>query len=321
MKALTNQNGFSLLAALISSLIMGIASVGLHSIVTLSIKSTSHVGLRSAVHSLSDSLKLQVDCNKTFEGIDLAKACASGAETPLVLRDSLGKPITGDLRTPAFSSEGPQAPDLSGAAKFGDFHLRAYCNSADGNLVIRFARPAGNNSVGASLFMADPLNNREMDWSNGKLNPLLGTPDRQICRGPQSDGAGPTPTPTPSAGDGRKMSTLALNFNGVYNLGFDAVNVDMTKNPPQIVDTASNVTLHSYAHATAFAAAPFLVQVGIRFTDVRTKYSNISATPIVAWDMHPTKPGVVRIRLLANSDLEQSGRAIGSMGISVLLIQ
>lgn len=299
--------GFSLISAILVLAITAVAMVGLQTMLAISFKGSSHVDFRGQIRSLSDSIKQEVDCDKTFQGINLAATCDSAHA--ITLKDAKGNPITETVQTGNFT--GADNTSVNGAGKLGSWQLRAYCDSTDGNLVIRYARVT-DAKANPPVFYHDPLNRRPYDFSDSDTNPLFGNASRQICKGPSSPGGG--------SSSQRKMGSIVVMWNKVYNNSTDYATVDLTKNPPVIAAFPGTVVVESYSHLSEpFDAAPFTANIAIGYSDVRTKYGNLTSTPIPAWDM--PKPGVLGIRLLPNTDNESTGSSIGSMRLIINAFQ
>lgn len=320
---LKSEGGFSLVTAIVSIGLVALAMAALQSMLTVSLRGNAHADLRSSLRSLSDSVKMQVDCQKTFEGLDLNAVCNS--RTALVLKDQRGAPITEPLRA---GMNSPLDPTTKGAGRIGNWHLRAYCDSPNGNLVIRFARVKTEDEGGNATFVPDPLLKRPFDWTNSDINPLFGVSSRQICSGTQVTTIPPTtppvPPPPPAIVGIKRMASIVLNFR-VANTGYEMVEIDLTQTPPKITPViGTSVTLDPNTRVTgAFEKTIFHANVAIRYADLQMSHVNTTATPIPAWDYPNEKPGVLRVRLNQNTDVKVGTplEPIGSLGVVITAFQ
>ena len=185
MKEAKSQAGFSLLGAVVSVFIMTLVLYGLSQIITSSMRGSAHADLKLALRNLSDTVKQSVSCANTFKHLDPSVVCTSSNPVPVLLYDAEDKPMTEPLyldSAPSGNFDPEKDQSLYGAGKFGNWYLRAYCQTTTQNLVIRFAKV--KQVQGATVtFANDPLLKRPYNWENSANNPLFGGIDNTICNG------------------------------------------------------------------------------------------------------------------------------------------
>lgn len=184
-KIMREKKGFSLLGAVVAIFILTLVLYGISQVLTTSLRGSAHADLKLALRSLSDSVKQSVSCSNTFSHFDPAVVCTSSNPVPILLYDTNNNPLTGPLDltgAPSGNYDPTTGANLYGAGKFGNWYLRAYCETSTNNLVIRFAKV--KEIKGATVtFANDPLLKRPFDWGNSASNPLFGSVDNAICNG------------------------------------------------------------------------------------------------------------------------------------------
>lgn len=183
-----NELGFTLLSSTITLFIAGISMVALQSVLTLSLRGSSHADLRMHKNSLADTVKQRVNCTQTFDmtpAFNPKTDCSSSSPRPILLKDSEGNAITSALSKGNFDPRDLNSDKtIDGSGMLGDWYLRAYCEPTNSNLVIRYAKVSNRNPI---EFLKDPLTKRPYDWSDSPSNPLFGSNDRVICSGSEEN--------------------------------------------------------------------------------------------------------------------------------------
>lgn len=278
-----SRSGFTLLGVLITAAICSLLVAGLISIMSLLFRSNKHAQLSSDSTLLRTSLTQLIDCDNTWtaNSVSVVSDCLPSANPKaLLLKTRKNANVTSAL-SPVTGLFNPIDKTTQGSGTLGDTLLRAYCDSTQNTLVVRYAKFGSSGG-----FFQDPLTKRVLDWGNSPSNPVLGQPTSIMCAekfggactGPlrvvtgQNKNTSPTATP-PTCSGTKKGDNLCDGTISSYIPFSPPFNC-----PPQVIVSPAYLCDASYSPCSGGATDTVYVEAQNVTTAGFTMYCNGSPT-------------------------------------------
>lgn len=158
-----SESGVSLVGVLVGVAILGITAVASSNLNVFNMRANRRFELRGELETTRRLIYENLDCTTTFSkaGIDPTNPNGKCPSTSTSSATQKGPWITLYRHTADGSTRAFSVPDPStGIATLGNWSMRVSCSETEQSLVIRVARPVGND------FAKDPLTGKLMDWDN-----------------------------------------------------------------------------------------------------------------------------------------------------------
>lgn len=176
LRSSRSRTGFTLVGVLVAGVLLVIVGLALAQLMKQMGNSTRRLEKRSDLNYLRQTLSELVDCQNTLTGVNTTNDCFPSGATrkALTLKNKDNAAITSAI-VPVVGTFDPLDSTFQGSGSFGEYELRAYCDTTLQSLVVRVAKKKGTE------FFVEQSTQMTMDWQNRLQNPILGTTEARLC--------------------------------------------------------------------------------------------------------------------------------------------